>query len=688
MDVSGEGTFQTVGIRNRILILFVLAILIGGAVVRSSITTSLDGFTYDEAYHIGAGVSYVKTGDFRLNPEHPPLTKLWTGAYLSLFEYQISPFRPLSDKVDERAFIEADVYNNNDPDLIQSRARIAMFGLNALLMLIFALAIWRVLGPVFAIGSAVFLAIDPTVAAHLPVVMTDLPLALLTGTSVVLAVNAFRTWRPVDLALASVSLGGALAAKHSAVITMMAIAIIGLAMAAWHWKNLPGVTNLIKRLVSVAAVLLLAVIVLWAFYFFRYHESPMTADDQFNRPLAEKISDVKSPIYRAGLTAMQNAYLFPRSYTWGLADTIRAGAEGRVSSALAFGEVYYGRAPWFYIPGVIAVKLPIGLLFLSILGAIILIVRRRSREAIAPLLGLLFCSFIYLIFLTRGSSYGGIRHALPILPLFAVLASIAIHWAVISRSYLFRGAVAVGITIAMTSAIPVWRPWEYYNEFVGGTANGHRYFNDEGVDLYQRYKEAVRYYHNEMAPAGEHPYTFYLLPEIDDPAKSIDYISSSKERDKGKWDGPFATGTFIIGANEIAPALRWDKGSFREAVPIKRFGNLFVFRGTFDIRPMLAQGLDYRAGFQIYGPEPNIEKAAEMLKESADLDPRAFFVSLELGNQYLKLGRREEAISAYQTALANVPSTDATHGLLIGQLERMKTEPLENITTLRNPALE
>ena len=114
-----------------------IAVLIAGAVIRSNVTTSLDGFTFDEAYHIGSGISYVQTGDFRLNPEHPPLTKLWVGAYLSFVGHTLTPFRTMADKFDERAFVENDIYNNNDPDLVQSRARAAMFALNALLIACF-----------------------------------------------------------------------------------------------------------------------------------------------------------------------------------------------------------------------------------------------------------------------------------------------------------------------------------------------------------------------------------------------------------------------------------------------------------------------------------------------------------------------------------------------------------------------
>ncbi len=674
--------------RPALFVVLITALVIA-AVIRSSITTSLDGFTFDEAYHIGAGMSYVQTGDFRLNPEHPPLTKLWVGTYLSLFDHTLTPFRPLADKVDERAFVEQDIYNNNDPDVIQTRARTAMFALNALLIAIFAAAVWRVLGPVMAAGVTAFVAIDPTVAAHLPVVMTDLPMALLAGACVLLAVRALQTWSPLDLVLASATLGLALAAKHSAIIVFITVATIGLiAIGLGLYRSENKAATILKRTGAYAAVLLGAVVVLWAFYFFRYYESPATTEDQFNRPLAEKISDVQSPVYRFGLNTMADAYLFPRAYTWGMADTIRAGAEGRVGVAMVFGELYYRKAPWFYFPGVLAVKLPIGLLFLSILGAGLLAFAPATRPAIPYLGGLLILALMFLFFLIRGSSYGGVRHMLAIYPLLALLAAVAIQWAADRRSYLTGGIALAALLLAAISAVPVMRPWEYYNELIGGTANGHRHFNDEGIDLTRRYKEAASYYHTVLAPLGENPYTFYLLPDFDDPARTVDYISSRKERDKGKWDGPYATGTFITGANEIAPALWWDKASFREAEPIARFGNLFVFRGTFDIRPMRAQSLTYRAGFQIYGPEPNIDQAIEMLSEAESIDPRAFFVSMELGNLYLGRHDRDAALKHYQTALDNMPAKDEIYDLVARQIELLNTVPVENIRPVRNPGLE
>src|SRR5277367_2554935 len=68
-------------------------LLVGLAILRSAIVTRLDGFTIDEAYHIAAGVSYVKYHDFRINPEHPPLVKLWVGSVLAMTGFRLDSLR-------------------------------------------------------------------------------------------------------------------------------------------------------------------------------------------------------------------------------------------------------------------------------------------------------------------------------------------------------------------------------------------------------------------------------------------------------------------------------------------------------------------------------------------------------------------------------------------------------------------
>ena len=43
----------------------------------------------------------------------------------------------------------------------------------------------------------------------------------------------------------------------------------------------------------------------------------------------------------------QRLHLLPRAYLWGLADTLRAGVEGRPHWIDVFGHSFQGKAPWW-----------------------------------------------------------------------------------------------------------------------------------------------------------------------------------------------------------------------------------------------------------------------------------------------------------------------------------------------------
>jgi hypothetical protein len=254
----------------------------------------------------------VRNADFRINPEHPPLVKLWVGSLIPVTGFRLNGIRPFADKADECDFAEQDVYLNNDFNSVQRRARIAMWMLNALLLVALVFAVRRAFGPGVALGTLLFLAIDPTVAAHLPVVMTDLPVSLLSATAVVLAIRAFQDWAWGDLVACSMALGLALSTKHSAPIFFIFAVLTGAVLALVVSAPRPEYSRLF-RFAKLSAVVVGALIVLWGFYFFRFAESN-TEREVFNRPLADKIGDVQSPAYRFVLTEMASSRVVPRAY--------------------------------------------------------------------------------------------------------------------------------------------------------------------------------------------------------------------------------------------------------------------------------------------------------------------------------------------------------------------------------------
>ena len=675
------------GLRKQLGVV-VTILIVCGTIFRSAVATRLDGLTLDEAYHTAAGVSYVRDLDFRINPEHPPLVKLWVGSFISATGFHLSSLRPFADKSDERAFTEQDVYLHNDFNSVQRRARISMWTLNGLLLTLFAFAVRRVFGAGVAIGALLLLAIDPTVAAHLPVVMTDLPVSLLSATSIVLAARAFRAWAWGDVVACSIALGLALAAKHSApvflVFVILAGAVLALTPAAGSEHHTP-----FNRLGKLAAVIAIALIVLWSFYGFRFAESNQPAE-VFNRRLADKLTDLRSPAYRLVISAMARSHAAPRAYIWGLADTVRAGLEGRAVPIFAFGRSYFNSAPAYYFPGVLALKLPVGSSILVLLGLWLYGARRLPGGWSAPQSMVLAAAIFFLLILMRGSTYGGIRHALPIVVLLSVLAGTATQYLMASRSKRNRVVVAIAFAAAALSAVPVMRPWEYFNEIIGGPSQAYRYFNDEGVDLLQRGTEAARYYHTVLEPVGELPLFAYTLgPEVAKYAGlKVDWLGRDFQRDESRIESADFSGTIMVNARLLAKMPFWDTPSLRGRVPDARFGNLLIFRGPCACGSLFAQLVYSEALARIFSEAPDLPGAERLLRESIRLDPSPFFVYIDLGNLLLKRGARDDALRAYSEALKRVPGDPEISWAIEEQIKRASSEPLDQIPELSNPFLE
>jgi hypothetical protein len=669
---------------------WLVLLLVGLGVVRSAIATRLDGFTVDEAYHIAAGVSYVKYEDFRINPEHPPLVKLWVGSVIAATGFELESLRQFTDKPDERIFTERMVFRKNDPDSVQRRARAAMFVLNGVLLISLALALERVFDARVALGALLFLVIDPTVAAHWPVVMTDLPVALLSATAIVLATRAFRDWIWTDLAACSLFLGLDLTAKHSAPVVLLSVASIGVWLALWRPLTETGDARWL-RLLKIGAVLAGALVILWGFYFFRYAETA-TGQESFNRPLADKINDVNTPFYHAVLAGMAATRVVPRAYLWGFADTVHAGMEGRSDPQVIFGRLYVRRGPKYFFPAMIAIKLPIGLSVLCLLGLILFFARRLPEEWNFPAGVILAASIFFLLVLAMGATYAGIRHALPVIALLSIFTGLFLGSALALRSQSLKGVALLAYVLACVSAVPVLRPWEYFNEFVGGTRNGYKYFSDEGVDLGQRTKEIADYYRKFLKPAGEMPNIIYFNSVEELKGRDVEYLGRDMQRDLKRLSQPERSGTIFIRSSFLSPNTFWDRRVFREATPAARFGNLFVYQGTFLSPGDAAAALYFHGIDELYSDKPDDVAAEKAFQQSTEMDPSAFFVYIELGNLLLKRGAREGALRAYSDALKYALKYAPEDALICHpielQIERFAHQPLREIPPLRDPFLE
>jgi hypothetical protein len=141
---------------------------------------------FDEQYHLAAGYSYLRTGDFRLATNHPPLAG-WLASLPLLGDAAITlPTDHPSWQNGDR-FLFSDIFlweSGNDAQSMLLRARAVMTLLGVALVASIFFAARQMLGA-SAGWLALLLAIfEPNLIAHSRFVTTDLPLTLFIFTAV------------------------------------------------------------------------------------------------------------------------------------------------------------------------------------------------------------------------------------------------------------------------------------------------------------------------------------------------------------------------------------------------------------------------------------------------------------------------------------------------------------------------
>ncbi|MGH9784687.1 MAG: glycosyltransferase family 39 protein, partial [Terriglobia bacterium] len=128
-----------------------------------------DTLTSDEAAHIGAGYSYLRMADYRMNPEHPPLVKDLASLPLLAMELQVDWNHKswVEDPFGQWDFGQRLIFNSGqDPDTITRAAKAPMIVFTVALG--WAIFWWtrRQFGDTVALLSLFFYAFSPTFLAH------------------------------------------------------------------------------------------------------------------------------------------------------------------------------------------------------------------------------------------------------------------------------------------------------------------------------------------------------------------------------------------------------------------------------------------------------------------------------------------------------------------------------------------
>jgi hypothetical protein len=377
--------------------------------------------TYDEGANLAAGWSYLSRGDFRMNPEHPPLAKMVSALpFLAL-----RPTLPEDSQVWSacKAFDFGFLFlyqSGNDADRLLFWARLPTLLWSLALIVSVYVAARDLYGPRGALLSLAVAALCPTLLAHGHLATNDVAVSVLSFLTVLSFRRFLRGWSLPEAAACGALLACSLLTKFSAVFLVPIL----LALAAGTLLRRPGARSgeesgtpsgrLSARVRPVVGFFVLgavAYILVWACYLFRYEASP---DKSF--AFRWDFPTFNESMGGAAVTFAREHRLLPEAFLQGLA-VMSESATLRQSYALGLHSL---EGWWWYFPFAFLVKTPVPSLILMGWG-LTRAVRRYARGATAEEYVIL-STIVFWILCMRSNVDIGIRLLLPVHPFLFVAA--------------------------------------------------------------------------------------------------------------------------------------------------------------------------------------------------------------------------------------------------------------------------
>ncbi len=471
-----------------------------------------DSATMDEVAHVPAAYSYMKYGDYRLNPEHPPLIKDLAGLPLVGQDVRFPNDEPAwTSEVNGQweAGWHFLYHEGNDAQKILFWARLPIL----LLALGFGLALYLYMLRRFGIAAALltlfFYALSPNIIAHSRYVTTDLGATAFMALALVTFVRYIGRPDRANLLLLSLALAAAQLTKFSSILLYPLLGLLSLVLVlTWRqperWRE-----RLVKFTGGLVLASALSLLWIWAAYVPHTLNMPGAVQDRLiDGSLYGDMERVK-PVLK-GLNDVPGFQPLAQ-YLLGVAMVYNRVDSGNVTYFA--GQVTNQSFHWFF-PVIFLFKTPVAflLMMLAALGyALRRSLKRRLGALAAQALGytrthllettLAYFAAVYFAVSVAGNLNLGIRHILPVyLPLFILVA--------LGLVRLGRRLLATRWRIPAIASLAVLMSWyaastilihpsytAYFNELAGGPAKANAYFSDSSLDWGQdllRFREYLK----------------------------------------------------------------------------------------------------------------------------------------------------------------------------------------------------
>ncbi len=385
--------------------------------------------TADESFHLVAGYSYLRWGDFRINPEHPPLVKLLAALpLLALHTNDSALTRESRDQVEvngKYGWLLANqwLFATNEADKLFLYAKIPMVALGATLgVLVFCWA-RELYGFAAGFAALTLYVFDPNILAYSALIHTDIPFALMFFS------GSYFFWRTVKR---MTWLNWLMTAAFFSLCAVTKFSFLTL-LPIWGWLGLSVIfsarslcsptgsiaTTRFRKAAWMALVFLslvgFALATIWAAYGFRYE-----AVSGQRSPLLMSAAVEPAAWLRPLILINPKWHLLPEAWLSGLVYALSTFNR----TAYLLGELS-GDGFWLYFPIAFAVKTPLATLVLLLLSLVMCLWRPRrcahEQFLLLPLV-LVFGMAVY------ARMNIGLRHIIAVYPfLFVWLGANAVR---------------------------------------------------------------------------------------------------------------------------------------------------------------------------------------------------------------------------------------------------------------------
>jgi hypothetical protein len=427
----------------------------------------------DEPLELTAGYSYLKRGDFRMNPEHPPLAKMLAALPLLRFHLYF-PADPTSWSTAEESAFGREFFESNGgkADAFLFAARLTSIFLTLCLGLAITLWARSAFSSATALVALGLYAFDPSITAHGRYVKNDVAITLLAFLACI-AWSAFLA-RPNlrRFLLTGLALGAATATKFSALFLLPVFVIL---LAIRHWQS-GKVRQLWRNAGALLGVVSLSVVVVFLIYAVPafVHGVKLGGAD------LQVVHDLMDRNEAAAVARISNGGGHAHPFFEGLIVFLDHNTIGHSSYLLG---MHGAKGWWYYFPVAFAVKMPAATLaFLALAGWVCATQIRGVRFR-----SISFSWFVVAIPLAVFAAFSmtshldiGIRHLLPIWPFLFILAAAIFEHAQFRYRWAIVLVLGAGLVAESASIYPHYLA--FFNVLAGGPSRGPRILADSNID--------------------------------------------------------------------------------------------------------------------------------------------------------------------------------------------------------------